>query len=237
MRWSISKTSWIAALLAAAVSSSSCSDGGTIMPTGPTSAGKAVVREQAVDGEGIGIPGAQVLVDGEPTEILTDGEGFFTVTLDPGPHLLEAAVAGETVWSKEVLVEEEGEEPPGEPLPGDGELEEVSASQGIGRCVSECTHTYNPSKRDPLADDLFEGKFNARHCVEFCKDTGYPGGYSPGADGQCHPFYTASDPDCGGADPGENEPPAGGGEEAGDLGAGSQADGKPGNGRGRPDRG
>ena len=186
---------WVsaAALMTALVLVFACSSSG---PAGPTSMGKGVYRGTVTDASDNVVPDAEIFVDGDETGVTTDVNGEFQIDLTSGPHRLTATKNGIEVWSDEVLIEEE-EEPEGDLL-----VEEEEASNGIGPCVSECTHIYNPSKHDPDAD-LFPGNFNARYCVEFCKDSDYRGGASKEADGECNPFYEDYDEDCNG-DP---EPP------------------------------
>lgn len=56
----------------------------------------AVVRDAA---PGSPIAGAEVLLDGQPTGVVTDANGEFTLTLPPGPHTISADVGGTVTGS------------------------------------------------------------------------------------------------------------------------------------------
>ncbi len=183
-------------LAAVAYFTVACSSSGS--PTAPIAQGKGLVRGQVLDGDSNPVAGAVILVDGEE-KVTTDGNGEFSIDLDPGTYQITAQIEGQTLWTLRITIEEGEEKDVTDPegaADRDGFADDDS-SNGIGQCVSECTHIYNPSKRDPDADPLFSGKFNARHCVDFCRNTSYRGGASKGPDGSCNEFYKQSDPDCG----------------------------------------
>lgn len=215
---------WVsaAALMTALVLVFACSSSG---PSGPSALGKGLYRDTVTDSGGAVVPGAEIFVDGAVTGVTTDVNGEFQIDLSSGPHRLTATSEGVEVWSKDILIEEEEEDPEEVLLE-----EEEDVSNGIGPCVSECTHIYNPSKRDSDADELFEGKFNARHCVEFCKESEYRGGASKEEDGECNPFYTEYDLDCASDVEPPEDPlePSGGEDPEGEEK--DEAPGKPGKG-------
>lgn len=168
----------------------------TSTPTSPVAQGKGLVRGQVLDGDSNPVPGAVILVDDEPMAT-TDDNGEFSIDLEPGTYRIAAQAEGKTLWSLVLTIEEGEEKDVTDPEGAEDNGAVGDGGNGIGQCVSECTHTYNPSKRDPEADPLFSGKFNARYCVDFCRGTSYRGGASKGPDGNCNEFYKQSDPDCG----------------------------------------
>lgn len=66
----------------------------------------------------------------------------------------------------------------------------------LGPCVRACVHAYNPSLADSEADEFMAEDFQAKECVQLCKENIYEGECNSWADDCCNVDYLDSDPDC-----------------------------------------
>ena len=77
----------------------------------------------------------------------------------------------------------------------------------LGPCVRQCVQAFNPALADSGADEFMVEDFQAKECVQQCKESLYQGECNSWADGCCHPDYLDIDPDCQGEPPDPPDPP------------------------------